>query len=136
MIAIDTNILVYAFDVTDTHKHTISKQIFENAISGKREIVITNQVLAEFINVSTRKIPVPLTRTEAAIVTSAIIQNRYWITYNYTSRSVAAAASAKQPFWDALLAQTLIENGVREIYTENVKDFAGSGVKAINPFRK
>ena len=38
------------------------------------------------------------------------------------------------PYYDALLAATMRENGIFNIYTENVKDFKAVGIKAVNPF--
>ena len=39
--------------------------------------------------------------------------------------------------FDVFLAATMLDNGVRRIYTENVKDFNGvSGIDAINPFSR
>jgi predicted nucleic acid-binding protein len=39
-------------------------------------------------------------------------------------------------FWDSLIAATMIENNIFNIYTENVKDFKISGINAVNPFAK
>ncbi len=53
--------------------------------------------------------------------------------------SSATKKSAYQgtPFWDALIAETMLENGVSTIYTENEKDFKKMrGINAINPFKQ
>ncbi len=134
MIAIDTNVLVYAYDTQAPKKREIALEIYRSIASGKVRGVVTNQVLAEFASVVIRKWKSAGTREDAAALVHTISANRNWTVHTYNQRTVLTAIESKQPFWDALLAQTLLENGVREIYTENVKDFEGTGVKAINPF--
>ncbi len=36
-------------------------------------------------------------------------------------------------FWDSLLAATMKENNIFNIYTENIKDFKVPWINAINP---
>lgn len=39
-------------------------------------------------------------------------------------------------YWDYLIASTMKENAVKEIYTENTKDFEKiPELKVVNPFR-
>lgn len=43
----------------------------------------------------------------------------------------------KKHFWDAVIVETMKENRVNQIYTENEKDFEiFEYIKAINPFKE
>ncbi len=48
-----------------------------------------------------------------------------------------ASEKFKTPFLDSLIAETMKENGITSIITENAKDLTASlGITAINPFFK
>ncbi len=55
MDAIDTNILVYAFDSAYPVKRQICKKIIEDIFIGKKSGAVTNQILAEFAIATTMK---------------------------------------------------------------------------------
>lgn len=135
MIGIDTNILVYAFDIAYLEKRSICKEIIEEIFSGKQKGVVTNQILAEFVNVVTRKIEKPLSEDSAKAIIGSIISSENWKIYNYTSTTILNSLPCNGSFWDFLIVQTLKENGINIIVTENVKDFSGFGIKVINPFK-
>jgi predicted nucleic acid-binding protein len=43
----------------------------------------------------------------------------------------------RAPFWDALIAACMLENGIEIIVTENERDFKRiPGITVTNPFRK
>lgn len=136
MIAIDTNILVYAFDLAYKEKMEISKKIVEEIFSGKRKAVVTNQILAEFCHIITKKIENPLSKEDAQAIVGAILSSENWEIYSYNENTLLNALKSKDNFWDSIIAQTLKENNINEIITENTKDFLNSGIKAVNPFQK
>ena len=38
-------------------------------------------------------------------------------------------------FWDAVIMETMKENGIGKVFTENVRDFAGTkGIEVVDPF--
>lgn len=46
------------------------------------------------------------------------------------------AINQKVDFWDALIAETMKENGIVKIYTENEQDFMKiPGIKVVNPLK-
>ena len=57
---------------------------------------------------------------------------------NYSAETIPLALDIvqqfKMPFWDALLAATMRDNGIFNIYTENAKDFKMPWINAVNPF--
>ncbi len=135
MIGIDTNILVYAFDIEYKEKRVICKEIIEKIFDGKQKGAITNQILAEFVNVVTQKIEKPLPEDAAKAIIASIISSENWAVYNYTGKTILNSLPIKGHFWDFLIAQTFKENNVDTIITENTKDFKGFGIKAINPIK-
>ena len=135
MRGIDTNILVYAFDTAYKEKRAICKEIIEKIFEGKQKGAITNQILAEFVNAVTRKIEKPLPEDAAKAIIGSILSSENWIVYNYTGKTILNSLPSKGPFWDFLIAQTLKENNVDTIITENTKDFKEFGIRAVNPFK-
>ena len=133
MTAIDTNILVYAFDTAYAQKRKVCRTILQEVFEGKKQGVVTNQILAEFAYVVTRKIEKPLSKNEVRAIIASILNSSNWKVYNYKGDNVFHAILSEQSFWDALIVQTLKENNVPEIITENVKDFVGTGINAKNP---
>ena len=136
MIAIDTNILVYAFDTAYPKKRAICKTLIESIFMGKKKGVITNQILAEFCAATTKKIENPITRKDAQSIISSILTSENWTVLNYTGETIEKALESQQPFWDALITQTLREHNIQQIITENVKDFQQSGIKPLNPLNQ
>lgn len=134
MIGLDTNILVYAFDASEPKKRTVCKKIVEDTMAGNRQVAVTTQVLAEFANAITRKVSQPFTRQEAAGLIGGILASANWEVFSYGGRHILYALSSERPFWDALIAQTFLSNGVTTILTENIKHFRGSGLTAKCPF--
>jgi len=132
MNAIDTNVLVYAFDTAYPEKHKAAQAIVRDIFNGKQEAVVTNQILAEFAAVVTRKIEKSMQKEDAGAIVEAIIASGNWQILNYTEKTVVHALKSKESFWDALIAQTLLENNVKTIITENGKHF--TSIRAVNPF--
>jgi predicted nucleic acid-binding protein len=89
--------------------------------------------------VLTKKIENPISFENAKTIVEGIIESENWAKIDYNSRTVRKAAITVNNdnslhFWDALIAETMIENKITEIYTENTKDFEKiPGIRAINP---
>lgn len=138
-VFIDTNILAYALDEDNEHKRKKSIETIE-LLKAVCRGVVSNQVLAELFLVATRKLKKPLSLAQAAKLVSALAESSTIQKINYDHQTVkkaaVVAAAAKIKIWDALIAQTMLDNGVYAIYTENEKDFKKiPGIKPINPFR-
>lgn len=133
MNAIDTNILIYAFDTAYPEKRNICQKILKNIFEGNEQGIVTNQILAEFSSAASKKIQYPLTQQEITAIIGAILASNNWKVLNYTGQTVLHAVNTNQPFWDALITQTLKENNIKTILTEDIKGFADSGITAKNP---
>ncbi len=133
---IDTNVLIYAFEKEASEKKEIARSIIDECFDGKNFLAVSNQILAEFFFIVTEKLKVD--KDEAKEVMEKIIERETITKTRYTEETTLSAIDiqkeSKMPFWDALIAATMLENNIRTIYTENTKDFSIAGITAINPF--
>ena len=132
----DTNILIYAYDLNEPRKRKLCKQIVKDVFSGMDVGVVSEQILVELYNSLTRKLSIP-TDSARKIVESFILSEN-WLKINYNENTIRAALKSsfafKSPFLDTLIAETMKDNGLNTIITENEKDFIKiPGIKVINP---
>ena len=131
-----TNILIYAYDLSESRKRKLCKQIVKDVFSGKEVGVVSGQILVELYNSLTRKLAVPA-GSASKIVESFILSNN-WLKINYNENTIKTALRSslafKAPFLDTLIAETMKEPGLNTIITENEKDFIRiPGMRVINP---
>ena len=138
LFLIDTNLLVYAYETEFPAQKKKIQELIANCLQKKIKLVVSNQNLAEFVSVVTRK--GKLSFEEAKVNVDDILNSDGFIKINYKSSTVLSAIAIAQEsnisFWDALIAATMRENHIFNIYTENTKDFKMKWVNAINPFVK
>ncbi|HZX34115.1 MAG TPA: PIN domain-containing protein [archaeon] len=134
---IDSNILVYAFDEHDEEKHGKAMRF----LSGKAadgNAVVSAQNLAEFHSIVTTKLRKPIKAEASREIISGFSGTIGTIHYNADTvvKAIELQAAYKAPFWDALIAATMLENGVKTIFTENTADFRKIPfIKAVNPLK-
>jgi predicted nucleic acid-binding protein len=136
---LDTNVLVYAYDVSEKRRREIAKALVDevwNAGGG----VVTLQNLSEFFFAVTRKVQKPVPVVDAKTIVSDILRSSRWMVIDRNAGTVMKAMeiveSVRAPFWDALIAACMLEHGIEVIVTENEKDFKNiPGLSIINPFR-
>jgi predicted nucleic acid-binding protein len=142
VILLDTNILVHAAGAQSL-RHAKSKELRDQAVTGEFEACIAAQVLTEFYAVVTdpRRFQPPLTPSQAqrelrAYLSSSlklIVPKETTVTRMLNLLGSRSVRSGK--IFDVFLVATMLENGVRRIYTENIDDFkAIDGIEAVNPF--
>ena len=136
---IDTNLIVYSYDTSDKKKHETCKNLVEAAFKGEAPLAVSNQILAETFFVLTQKLKNPSSSEDAEAIVDGIIDSINWKKINYTDETVKKAIILSRNhsigLWDSLIAETSLENGIKKIYTENVKDFRKiPGLRAVNPF--
>lgn len=137
---IDTNLLVYAFDVTEGKKHKLAKKKLNKIIDFHSSAAISTQTLTEFFVVITNKVKQPLTEKQAYVAIKNLIKFDNILKLKIKNSTILKAIELKQEskakYWDALIAATMIENQIFTIYTEDVKHFSKfSQIKAINPLK-
>ncbi len=136
----DTSVIVYAFDSSEVEKHSIASKMIEKAMNEGNG-VISSQVLLELYNVLTRFVTNPLPREDAERIIKDFVGASSWRKLDYgVSTAVSAVETSvrlKTSIWDTLITETMKENNVYTIVTENEKDFKKiKGIKVINPFKK
>ena len=133
---IDSNLLVYAVDPRDRSKQ-------ERALASLAGVRAANlgalspQILGEFFVVVTRRLPAPLTITEAERMVNDYV--RSWIVYDLTAAVVAKAIAGLKryqfAYWDALIWATAEEHQLAYVLSEDFNAGAVLGdVRFLNPF--
>lgn len=137
---IDTSVLVYAFDKADQKKHAITTNLIDDILNKGGRVIVSSQVLLELYNVLTRFISKPLAADEAKSIILDFFDSQDWIKLDYsastTKRAITVAADIKVAIWDVLIAETMRENEIYVIVTENENDFRRiPGITVENPFK-
>ena len=137
-VFIDTNILIYAYTLDEPPKHDICKEIVKKVFLGNTRAAVSNQIIGELSRALLNKFNSPLAEVEKVVDELILYKNLDKV--NYTSQTIRKALfnckTYAVPFWDSIIAETMKENGMAEIITENEKDFQRiPGIKVANPFR-
>ncbi len=142
MILFDSNILVLAH-AENSPFHQSARQLRDQAAQGAIEACISPQVLCEFYAVITneRLVQPVLSASQARREV-----NTYWSAKRFhkiipketvMSRLVKLLdhhAIKRQDIFDAFLVATMLDNNLRTIYTQNVKDFEiFPKIQVVNP---
>ena len=133
---LDTNILVYAFDISAGQKHEVAKRIVIDLWDTKDGILST-QVLQEFFVSVTRKIPKPMDAGLAREIVSDFLK---WDIVIDDENSLIEAIDIhiryNYSFWDSLLIQAAIRSGAVLLLTEDLTDSQTiNGLSIKNPFK-
>ena len=137
---VDTNVLVYAFDRSDVNHEEAFELI--SFLSGSGQMVVTPQVLMESYNVL-----LGLGWQPTHVVDSLVLLESHpgvGLIYPLSdthSKVIDKAGrwgvKGKSKIFDIFLAQTAIDNGVKQLYTYNTKDFRQfAELEVISPGRK
>ena len=134
---VDSNILVYAYDITQGEKHTQAKELllslWESGL-GCASI----QVLQEFYVNVTQRSKFPLSPEEA---TQVINDFSDWTVHRPGIKDVISAIELHRrhqiSFWDAMILQSAHHSGCSILWSEDLSESQEySGVKVVNPFKK
>ncbi len=129
---LDTNVVVYAFDLADTRRQRLAVEVLES----DRDLVISTQVLLEAWWVLTRKLASPL----SAEVARDVIEQLGQLPVVSTDRQLVLAAidtaqTSQITIWDALIIEAARSAGCSRVLSEDLQhgqDFGGVAVE--NPF--
>ena len=137
-VFLDTNVLVYAYDPSEPGKQARAQDVLDR-LARARIGAVSAQVLAEFIAVSTAKLPAPLSLAEAY----ARIENflRIWRIVDLTGMIVLEAVRGVREhgfsYWDAQIWAAARLNQIPLVLSEDFKDGAVvEGVRFADPFRE
>ena len=119
---LDTNILVYAYDQHDPVKQNKAQELITTGIE-QENLVLSVQVLGEFFNVVTRRIPQPVTSDEAReIITSISILPVQEIDLAMVNRAIDIQKKYQIAYWDALIISAAERSGCKLILSEDLSD--------------
>lgn len=133
MIALDTNVLIYAWDPRDPTKRQIANDLLDAITDG----VLLWQVAVEFLAASRKLVPFGFSLTEAfkevrdmrAIWTVAVPNQ------NILNRAEDLISRFSLSFWDALVIAGSLEAGVDQLYSEDFDAYPNiDGMDIVNPF--
>lgn len=131
---LDTNVLVYAFDRSDSTKWELATQLLRDA--DLTRYVVSAQVLGEFFVTVTRKLPEPVSPDEAEAAVERLTKLEVVpITSDLVQLAIARASTAVISYWDALIVEAARRAGCEAVLTEDLnagQDF--DGVLVQNPF--
>lgn len=134
MIAVDTNVLIYACDQADPQRQSIALDLITNAQGG----VLLWQVACEFLSASRKLSKQGFTSTHAW---SRLGEFRDLLTLVLPTDANLARAKELHltrgaSLWDALILAACVEAGVDVFYSEDLPGFDDlDGVRIVNPFK-
>jgi predicted nucleic acid-binding protein len=134
---LDTNILVYAYDLSAGPKHSLAAQLVEGCWENENGC-LSLQVLQEFFVTVTRKIMTPLEHQTARQIVADLTQ---WRLHAPKASDLLQAIDIQQiyqlAFWDALVVQSAASLSCKQLFSEDLNHGQVYGeVQVINPFRE
>ncbi|MDR3360131.1 MAG: PIN domain-containing protein [Bifidobacteriaceae bacterium] len=132
---VDTNVLVYAYDLGAGERHERARQLVDELAVG-RQGAVSVQVLQEFYVTITRKAAVPVA---SAVARQRVAALNLWPVHAPAGGDVVAAAELAErwqvSFWDAMILQSASQLGCATLWTEDLNDGQTvDGVMIRNPF--
>jgi len=121
-IFVDTNILIYAYDISAADKHITAVRILSELWDSRRGVLST-QVLQEFFVSATRKIPKPINEHDATNIVRDFL--RWELVVNDGDSILEAASLVSRyhfSFWDCLIIQAALKSGCNILLSEDLSD--------------
>lgn len=133
---VDTNILLYAYDVSAGKKHEIAKELLKE-LWDTRKGCLNTQVLQEFYVTITKKVKKPLSPSQASQIISDL---GVWNLDTPDVGDILEAIKISQryiiSFWDSLIICSAINLDCDIIWSEDLNsEQYFDKVKVINPFK-
>ena len=132
---IDTNILIYAFDVSAGKKHQVASHILSDLWNSGLGVLST-QVLQEFYINVVQKIQKPIDQKMAQEIIRDLLK---WHVVVNNGDSILDAIDISEKygysFWDSLIIEAALTGGVSVLLSEDLQHGQViSGVTISNPF--
>jgi len=133
---VDTNVLAYAHDRSETVKQPIARSLIERLWDDQLGVLST-QVLQELYVVATRKFAPPMPSQAAR---DLLVLYATWEVVQVDVGMILAASELESAesisFWDALIVEAAKRAGATQLLTEDLQ--AGrrfDGLVVVNPFQ-
>jgi len=134
MIAVDTNILIYARDPRDPVKQTAAASLLSSLADG----VLLWQVACEYIAASRKleRFGYDQTQALADVADMREAWDTILPTWSIMDKATQLLAKYQLSFWDAMIIAACLESGVTRLYSEDFDASAqAEGLEIVNPFK-
>ena len=131
----DANILVYAHDPRDQRKRAIARRLLDAAIVNGTG-ALSAQVLGEFFNAATRRLPNRLSIDEALqAIEQVSVMPVVSLDLSLVRRAVSTSRRYQISYWDALIIAAAEQAVCARIVSEDLNSGqVYNGVVVFNPF--
>lgn len=128
---VDTNVLVYSIDPDDLDKQARAQRLLDD-----ESVVISSQVLSEFVAVVRRRFPETFTWSECGVAVRSFSRLRcVAVDAPLVRAALEIAGRNLLSYWDALILAAAARAGCERLLTEDLDDGSTiAGVLIINPF--
>lgn len=135
-VFVDTNVLVYAYDLDAGHKHQLALEIMKDLWRSGCGLLST-QTIQEFFVTITKKISAPV---DVSFARETIKRLSKWDTVIINVDTIIEATELqeryKYSFWDSLVVAAALAGGAKTILSEDLSDKQTiNGVEIRNPFK-
>lgn len=135
-VFLDTNIIIYAFDITAGDKHNVAAELMISLWDSGLGVIST-QVLQELVVNVTQKIPEPLDIGSAKEIVNDLLK---WEVVVNDGESILDAIELhekyKYSFWDSMIIKAAIKGRCTMLFSEDLTDGQTiEGVTIQNPFK-
>jgi len=132
---IDTNVLIYAHDVSAGQKHYRARQLIQDLWQSE-EGCLSIQVLQEFYVNVTQKVAKPLpAETAAQIITDLSVWQIHCPGAQDILEAIHLQKRYQMSFWDAMILASAAQMGCQILWSEDLKPGQAYGqVKLQSPF--
>jgi len=134
---IDTNVIVYAYDRSESEKQIIAFALLDKLITLGLG-ALSAQVLSEFFVAVTRRIRLPLTLEQAVVTINnlSLAIPVFAVTDNIVCEAVRGVKEHQLSLWDAQIWAAARLNQCGVVLSEDFShDRVIEGVRFVNPFR-
>jgi len=132
-IFVDTNILIYAYSVTELEK---KKKVL--SLLTTESVAISTQVVNKFIWVMHRKFNVAYGSLKFIIDNIFDLYKVCIINQSSVLKAIDLSKRLQFSYWDSLMLASALESGCNVFYTEDLQDgqYIDNQIVVINPFVK
>lgn len=132
----DSNILIDVYDTRDPNKQDQAQELLLNATQSQTAVLFA-QVLGEFFVVVTRKIPQPMSPSEAAEVIAELGALEVMpLDFSLVQRAIVTQQKYGASYWDSLIISAAERAGCVRIYSEDLNNGQlYHGIEVQNPFQ-
>lgn len=132
---VDTNVLVYLFDVRDPTRRERARHIIGTE-GAKGTLVVSTQVLLEVWVTLTRKLKPPIDpETATAVIRTLTAWPIVSTDTDLVMRAMERSRESNISLWDALIVEAARVGGCDTVYSEDLQDGGRYGeVRVVNPF--